>query len=120
MSIIKQGSLFDIQELFDLEPPKRFETIFSIIDIEQVLFSISKKSIYGAPTELNYAVMVYSLVARIVERIPTVKDLRKRLKHDFIFRMECGFLFSDNLPTCDMESWMRDMTMSRFINKSDE
>ncbi|TPG70367.1 hypothetical protein EEL31_18960 [Brevibacillus laterosporus] len=83
MSIIKQGSLFDIQELFDLEPPKRFEAIFSTLDIEPVLFSISKKSIYGAPTELNYAAMLYSLVARIVERIPTVKDLRKRLKHDF-------------------------------------
>lgn len=45
------------------------------------------------------AAMIYALVARIVERIPTVKDLRKRLKNDFIFRLDCGFLFSDPLPS---------------------
>ncbi|QOS97246.1 transposase [Brevibacterium sp. JNUCC-42] len=112
MSIIKQGSLFDIQELFDLEPPKRFEAIFSTLDIEPILFYISKKSIYGAPTELNYAAMLYSLVARIVERIPTVKDLRKRLKHDFIFRMECGFLFCDSLPS--------EASYSRLVHKLSE
>lgn len=60
---------------------------------------ISNKSIYGAPTELNYAAMIYALVARIIERIPTMNDLRKRLKNDFIFRLDCGFLFSDRLPS---------------------
>ncbi|MCM3081725.1 IS5/IS1182 family transposase, partial [Brevibacillus invocatus] len=59
MSIIRQGSLFDIQELFDLEPPQRFEAIFSTLDIDPILCVISKKSIYGAPTELNYAAMLY-------------------------------------------------------------
>ncbi|PUA38388.1 hypothetical protein C8Z91_14480 [Paenibacillus elgii] len=112
MPIIRQGSLFDIQDLFDLEPPQRFEAIFSTLDIEPILYTIAKKSTYGAPTELNYAAMLYSLVARIVERIPTVKDLRKRLKHDFIFRMECGFLFSDNLPS--------EASYSRLIQKLSE
>jgi transposase len=99
MPIIRQGSLFSIQELYDLEPPQRFEAIFSSINIDRILFSLSKKTIYGAPTELNYAAMVYALVARVVERIPTVKDLRKRLKNDLVFRFECGFLFSDQLPS---------------------
>jgi transposase len=43
--------------------------------------------------------MIYAMVARIIERIPTIKDLRKRLKYDFIFRLDCGFLFSDQLPS---------------------
>lgn len=33
MSIIREGSLFDLQELYNLEPPQRFEAIFSTIDI---------------------------------------------------------------------------------------
>lgn len=99
MSIIRQGSLFDIQDLYDLEPSKRFESIFSTLTIEPVLAVVSKKSIYGAPTELNYPAMVYALVARIVERIPTIKDLVKRLKQDYLFRLDCGFLFSDKTPS---------------------
>jgi transposase len=43
--------------------------------------------------------MVYSLVARITERIPTIKDLIKRLKNDYIFRLDCGFLLSDGVPS---------------------
>lgn len=33
MTIIQQGSLFDLQELYELEPTHRFEAIFSAIDI---------------------------------------------------------------------------------------
>ncbi|GED18217.1 IS1182 family transposase [Aneurinibacillus migulanus] len=109
MSIIRQGSLFSIQDLYDLEPTQRFEAIFSTIDIEPLLFSLSKKTNHGAPTELNYAAMIYALVARIVERIPTVKDLRKRLKDDVLFRLECGFLFSDALPS--------EASFSRLVQK---
>jgi transposase len=43
------------------------------------------------PTKLTYTAIIYSLVARVVERIPTIKDLRKRLKHDFIFRLDLRF-----------------------------
>jgi hypothetical protein len=66
------------------------------LNIEHLLLQISKKTIYGTPTELNYAAMIFAMVARIIERIPTIKDL---LKHDFIFRLDCGFLFSDQLPS---------------------
>ena len=66
MSIIRQGSLFDIQDLYDLEPTQRFEAIFSTLNIEPLLLQISKKTICGAPTELNYAAMIYAMVARIV------------------------------------------------------
>ncbi|KIL49820.1 transposase [Jeotgalibacillus soli] len=43
--------------------------------------------------------MIYSLVARDLERIPTIKDLIKRLKHDYMFRLNCGFLLSDAIPS---------------------
>lgn len=99
MSIIRQGSLFTLEELYDLEPAHRFDAVFSEINIYPILAVVSKKSLYGAPVQLNYPAMIYSLVARITERIPTIKDLVKRLKHDFIFRLDCGFLLSDNVPS---------------------
>ncbi|MCK0473033.1 IS1182 family transposase [Halalkalibacter sp. APA_J-10(15)] len=99
MTIIRQGSLFDLQDLYDLEPTHRFEAVFSMIDIYPVLAVVSKKALYGAPVQLNYAAMIYSLAARILERIPTIKDLIKRLKHDYMFRLDCGFLLSDAIPS---------------------
>lgn len=99
MPIIRQESLFSIQDLYDLEPTQRFEAIFSTLDMDSAIYAVSKKAWLGAPTELNYAAMIYSLVARLIERIPTVKDLVKRLKHDIIFRLECGFLVSDDIPS---------------------
>jgi len=112
MSIIRQGSLFDMQDLYELEPTKRFEAIFSTLNIEPLLFAVSKKTVYGAPTELNYPAMIYALVARIVERIPTIKDLVKRLRNDFMFHLECGFLFSDCIPS--------EASFSRFTQKLSE
>jgi len=112
MSIIRQGSLFDIQDFYDLDPSKRFEAIFSAIEIEPIVFAVSKKSIYGAPTELNYTAMIYALVARIHEGIPTIKFLVRRLKNDFLFRLDCGFLFSDQTPS--------EASFSRLIGKLSE
>lgn len=77
MPIIRQGSLFTLEELFDMEPTHRFDKIFSTIDTNPILRVVSKKSSYGSPIQLNYAAMVYSLVARITEQIPTIKDLVK-------------------------------------------
>ncbi len=53
--------------------------------------------------------MIYSLIARIVDRIPTIKDLVKRLENDFIFRFDCGFCFSDVTPS--------EASYSRLIEK---
>lgn len=99
MTIIRQGSLFDLQELYDLEPTQRFVAIFSTIDIDPIFAVVTKKSRFGRPVELNYAAMIYSLVARLTERIPFIKDLVKRLKNDMIFRLDCGFLVSDSVPS---------------------
>lgn len=99
MTIIRQGSLFDLQELYNLEPTHRFEAVFSAVDIEPIFAVVTKKSRFGRPVELNYAAMIYSLIARLTERIPFIKDLVKRLKNDMFFRLDCGFLVSDTVPS---------------------
>jgi transposase len=53
--------------------------------------------------------MIKSLVIRIVEKIPSNKALIKRLKDDWIFKLNCGFL-SDNLrkytvPARGSQAW---------------
>ena len=59
VTIIRQGSLFDLQELYDLEPTQRFEAIFSAIDIDPIFAVVTKKSRFGRPVELNYAAMIF-------------------------------------------------------------
>lgn len=99
MTIVKQISLFDIQELLDLERSRRFDAIFATFDVQPIFHLFSKKTVRGAPRELNYGAMIQSLIIRIVERIPTIKDLVKRLVNDPLFRLDCGFLVSDPVPS---------------------
>ena len=43
MTIVKQISLFDIQELLDLESSRRFDAIFSTFDVQSIFHLFSKK-----------------------------------------------------------------------------
>lgn len=97
--IIRQESLFDMQVLVDLEPTHRFNSILSGIDIHPILDVVTKKSRFGPPQTLNYAAMTYALIVRITERIPFIKDLIKRLEDDLRFKVDCGFLVSDEIPS---------------------
>ena len=99
MSIIRQQSLFDMQILYDLEPTYRFNSILSGIDIHPILDVAMKPSRFGPPQTLNYTAMIYSLIIRITERIPFIKDLVKRLDTDLRFKVDCGFLISDEIPS---------------------
>lgn len=112
MSYIRHESLFTLQKLYELEQKDRFKSVFSTIDITPILSVVMKKSRYGAPLDTNHSAMIYSLIARIMERIPTVKDLVKRLKNDILFRMDCGFMLSENIPS--------EATYSRLIQKISE
>ena len=112
MSYIRHESLFSFQELYELEQKNRFEAIFQAVDITPLKCVVRKKSRYGAPVEANYTAMIYSLIARIVERIPTIKDLVKRLETDLLFRMDCGFMLSESIPS--------EATYSRLIKKISE
>lgn len=108
MTIIRQISLFDIQQLFEMESSHRFDAIFATFDVQPIFHLFSKKTLRGAPRECNYGAMIQSLIIRIVERIPTIKDLRKRLVNDPLFRLDCGFLVSDAVPS--------EATYSRMIS----
>ncbi|MFY0521608.1 transposase [Lysinibacillus sp. UGB7] len=99
MSIIRQESLFDMQILYDLEPTHRFNSILADIDIHPILDVVMKKSHLGAPQTLNYPAMIYSLIIRITEHIPFIKDLITRLRTDLRFKVDCGFLVSDEIPS---------------------
>ncbi|TFJ91563.1 transposase, partial [Lentibacillus salicampi] len=99
MTIIRQPSLFSIQELYDMEPTQKYEAIISAIDLDAIYHNVTKKSRLGAPEELNYAAMIISTFVRYVERIPTIKDLVKRLHDDIAFKLNCGFLVSDSIPS---------------------
>ncbi|CEI82128.1 Transposase DDE domain protein [Oceanobacillus oncorhynchi] len=112
MTIIRQPSLFGIQELYDMEPTQKYEAIISAIDLDRIYHAINKQSRLGAPVELNYAGMIISFFIRYIERIPTIKDLIKRLNDDFIFKMNCGFLVSDSTPS--------EAAYSRLVTKLSE
>lgn len=99
MTIVKQISLFDIQQLLEMESSNRFDAIFATFDVQPIFQLFSKKTLRGAPRECNYGAMIQSLIIRIVERIPTIKDLVKRLVNDPLFRLDCGFLVSDAVPS---------------------
>lgn len=43
--------------------------------------------------------MIQSLIIRIVEHIPTIKALVKRLITDPSFKLDCGFFVSDIVPS---------------------
>ena len=106
---IRQESLFSLEELLEMSPKDTYSLLFETLDITPFLRVVSKKAIYGAPTQLNYAAMLVSLFVRVVERIPTIKDLRKRLKQSTEFSMNCGFTGSDRIPS--------EASYSRLIQK---
>jgi transposase len=109
MYSIRQGHLFSLQDILDLKPTERYATIFEGINIVPILKIVSKKAIDGAPSSLNYPAMIYALFARIIEEIPTIKRLVRRLKDDPLFRLDCGFSFSDRIPS--------EASFSRLIQK---
>ena len=99
MTIVKQMRLFDIHELMEMESSRRFDAILATFDLQPIFQLFRKTTMHGAPRALNYGAMIQSLAIRIVERIPTIKDFVKRLKNDLLFRLDCGFLLSDSVPS---------------------
>jgi transposase len=96
---IRRERLFSLEEILETSPRESYSLILGALDINPLLQVVSKKAIFGAPTQLNYPAMIYSLIIRVVERIPTIKDLRKRLKNSLEFRFDCGFTLSDSVPS---------------------
>ena len=99
MYSIRQESLFSLEELLEMSPKESYPFFFDQLDINPLLRAVSKKVLLGAPTRLNYSAMIYSLFIRVIERIPTIKDLRRRLKNSLEFRFDCGFTMADSVPS---------------------
>src|SRR5699024_10021870 len=99
MTIIRQPSLFSIQELYDMAPTQKYDAIVSAMDLDFIYHEVKKKTRRGAPEQLNYPAMIVSFFIRYVERIPTIKDLVKRLQNDLTLKLDCGFLDSDDIPS---------------------
>lgn len=47
-----------------MELTQKYDAIISTISIDAIYYEISKKSCFGAPTELNYAAMIVSVFIR--------------------------------------------------------
>jgi transposase len=92
---VYQDSLFTLEDLLNLSPRDTYGFFFETLDIRPFLKVVSKKFVLGAPTQLNYTAMLRSLFIWVIERIPTIKDLRKRLKQSVEFNLNCGFTGSD-------------------------
>ena len=121
MTIIRQTSLFGIQELYDMEPTQKYEAIISAIDLDSIYHEVTKKSRLGAPEELNYAAMIISIFIRYIERIPTMKDLIKRLHDDIAFKLNCGFLVSDPIPSeASYSRLLAKLSESNVLEKAQE
>src|SRR5699024_576929 len=99
MTIIRQTSLFGIQELYEMEPTQKYEAIISAIELDAIYHEVTKKSRLGAPEELNYAAMIISIFIQYIERLPTKKNLIQLLHDDISFKMNSGFLVSYPLPS---------------------
>lgn len=109
MFSIRQESLFSLEEILEMSPKKSYPLLLDPLDINPLLKAVSKKAFLGAPTQLNYSAMIYSLFIRVIERIPTIKDLRKRLKNSMEFRFDCGFTLADSVHS--------EASYSRMIQK---
>jgi len=116
MTIIRQPSLFSIQELYDMQPTEKYAAIIAAINLDMIYHEVMKRSHRGAPEELNYPAMILSIFIRYVERIPTIKDLVKILKNDIAFKMDCGFLVSDSVPSETSYSRLVDKLMATNVS----
>ena len=50
--------------------------IIATLDVQLTFQLFSKKTVRGAPRELNYRAMIQSLIIRIVEHFPTINENR--------------------------------------------
>ncbi|WFA20943.1 transposase [Paenibacillus mucilaginosus] len=99
MYTIRQEELFSLQELMEMAPENKYSIVFKTLDLLPALRVLNKRTHRGRPEELNYAAMVYAMLIGTIERIPTTKDLLKRLRTNEEFRRTCRFRGSDAIPS---------------------
>jgi transposase len=88
---IRQEILLSFEEIEKFSPPTKLELILSQIDLSKIMSKLESQDVRTGPRGYCKRAMLYAMVARIVEKIPTVKALCDRLRDDVRFRYNCGF-----------------------------
>ncbi|API91926.1 hypothetical protein J32TS6_23420 [Virgibacillus pantothenticus] len=65
MTIIRQPSLFGIQELYDMESTKKYEAVIAAINLDAIYYAMTKKSRLGAPEKLKRAKVHFDMVTLV-------------------------------------------------------
>ncbi len=90
--------IFPFEEMLQFELETKLVKILSQIDLSEICSKLPKPSNFG-PKVRNREAMLYSLIAMKIENIKTIKAFVIRLKSDPVFRYNCGFSFSDPIPS---------------------
>ncbi len=109
---IRQQTLFSFEEILKFQKETQLELIFAQLDLSEIANKLGKSSYSRGPKGYCVMDLLYAKIAMQIERIPTVKDLVKKLKENPILRYNCGFEVLGNVPS--------ESTFSRFMDKLSE
>jgi transposase len=98
MYLIRQQSLFSLQDLLNLQPEQKYSTIFDTIDMPKIYSALAKKSLLGAPDRQNYPAIFRSVIIGMTEGFTTYEALLRRVRASEEYRWHCGFTGSNPLP----------------------
>lgn len=107
--IIQQNCLFSFDEIIKFQPETKLELILSQLDLNNIIFKISKKYNSRGPKGYSARTLISSLIAMQVNKIKTFKDLVLNLKENPVLRYNCGFEVLGKVPSTS--------TFSRFLDK---
>lgn len=99
MYSIQQEELFSMEDLMNMQAEPKCVAVLDYLPMNTILRAINKRTVRGRPEEINTRAMIYSLVIGKMERIPTVKDIIRRLHDNESFRKRCRFTESDRIPS---------------------
>ena len=109
---IRQQTLFSFEEILKFQKETQLELIFSKLDLSKIANKLGKSSYSRGPKGYCVMDLLYAKIAMQIERIPTVKDLVKKLRENPVLRYNCGFEVLGNVPS--------ESTFSRFMDKLSE
>jgi transposase len=111
---IRYQPIFPFEEVLQFEPETKLAKILSKIELSEICSKLRKSSNFG-PKVRNRKAMLYSLIAMKIENIKTIKALVTRLKSDPVFRYNCGFSFSEPVPSESRFSRFTDQIVENTI-----
>lgn len=98
MYLVRQLSLFSLQDLLNWQPEQKYSAIFETINMPKIYSALAKKSHLGAPDRQNYPAIFRSVIIGMTEGFTTYDALIRRVRSSEEYRYHCGFTGSDPLP----------------------